>query len=174
MRIAIDIHLNVSGSYFRLDTFKDENITIKENVKDFRDVKKVFTSMSRTFTVPASKNNNIVLKHFYRNDIVGVDTRALIDAKLTLNNVDYKFGNVSVEDVKFKDNEPYSYSLRFYGNLTELNKNIGDDELTDLDLSSHNIQSPDFFDEFQKSTLSASQDRDVVFPLLSSFLSVVY
>lgn len=167
MRIAIDIHLNVSGSYFRLDTFKDENITIKENVKDFRDVKKVFTSMSRTFTVPASKNNNIVLKHFYRNDIVGVDTRALIDAKLTLNNVDYKFGNVSVEDVKFKDNEPYSYSLRFYGNLTELNKNIGDDELTDLDLSSHNIQSPDFFDEFQKSTLSASQDRDVVFPLLS-------
>ena len=164
MRNGLDIHLSVSGTYSKLDTFKEENITIKESVKDFRDLQKVFTAMSKTFTVPASKNNNQILKHFYRNDIVGVDTRALIDAKLTLNNVDYKIGNASVEDVKFKDNEPYSYTLRFYGNLTELNKNIGEDELTDLDLSAHDISSPTWLNEFRHLT---TPDVNVAFPLMS-------
>ncbi len=164
MRKGIDILINTSGSYEQLDTFKDENITIKESVKDFKDLKKVFTALSKTFTVPASKKNNKILKHFYRNDIVGVDARALIDAKLTLNGVDYRYGNVSVEEVKFKDNEPNSYTIRFYGNLTELNKNIGEDELTDLDLSAYDIVNPNWLNEFRHLT---APNKDLAFPLLS-------
>lgn len=164
MRKGLGISIKTSSSYEQLDTFKDENITIKEAVKDFADLKKVFTAMSKTFTVPASKKNNKILKHFYRNDIVGVDARALIDAKLTLGDVDYRYGNVSIEEVKFKDNEPNSYTIRFYGNLTELNKNIGEDELTDLDFSAHDISSPNWLDEFRQ---TVSTKKPVAFPLMS-------
>lgn len=164
MSKGLNILINTSGSYEQLDTFKDENITIKENVKDFRDIKKVLTSLSKSFTIPASKRNNRILGHYYRGDLFNVDSRALIDAKLTLNDADYKFGNVSLEDTKFKDNEPHSYTIRFYGNLTELNKKIGEDELTDLDTSAHNIQNPNFFNEFKDSTATK---KSVVFPVMS-------
>lgn len=164
MSRGLDILINTSGTYEKLDTFNEENITIKENVKDFKDLKKVFTSMSKTFTVPASKNNNKILNHFYRSDVVGVDTRALIDAKLTLGEADYKYGNISVEEVKFKDNEPHTYVIRFYGNLTELNKNIGEDELTDLDFSAHDIPSPNWLNEFRQTSLTR---KSVAFPLVS-------
>ena len=164
MRKGLGISIRTSGAYEKLDTFKDENITIKEAVKDFADLKKVFTAMSKTFTVPASKKNNKILKHFYRNDIVGVDTRALIDAKLTLGDVDYRYGNISVEEVKFKDNEPNSYTIRFYGNLTELSKNIGEDELTDLDLSAYDITNPFWLAQFRHVT---PPNKDLAFPLMS-------
>ena len=122
MKYPLDIHVLINGNYVKLDTFKDETLVIKEQVKDFKDVKKLFTSKSRSFTIPASRNNSKALKHFYRGDIYDVDVRALVDAKLTLNQVDYSYGNVSLESTKFKDNEPHSYTLRFYGQLTELNK----------------------------------------------------
>ena len=41
-----------------LDMFGDESISIKSVVKDLSDPKKLFTSKSRSFTVPASKKNN--------------------------------------------------------------------------------------------------------------------
>ncbi len=164
MRKGLGISIRTSGAYEKLDTFKDENVTIKEAVKDFADLKKVFTAMSKTFTVPASKKNNKILKHFYRNDIVGVDTRALIDAKLTLGDIDYRYGNISIEGVKFKDNEPNSYTIRFFGNLTELNKNMGEDELTDLDFSAHDIPNPNWLNEFRQ---TSSTRKSVAFPLMS-------
>lgn len=161
---GLNILISTSGTYEQLDTFKDENITIKENVKDFRDIKKVLTGLSRSFTIPASKRNNRILGHYYRGDLFNVDSRALIDAKLTLNDADYKFGNVSLEDTKFKDNEPYSYTIRFYGNLTELNKKIGEDELTDLDLSQYDISNPVWLNEFRQ---TSSTRKAVAFPLMS-------
>ncbi len=164
MNKGLNILLKTSETYEQLETFKDENITIKENVKDFRDIKKIFTAISKSFTVPASKRNNKILRHFYRNDVADIDTRALIDAKLTLNGADYKYGNVSVEDTKFRDNEPYAYTIRFYGNLTELNKSIGEDELTDLDFSSHDISSPNWLNEFRQTSLTR---KSVAFPLMS-------
>ena len=167
MSKGLNILINTSGTYEQLETFKDENITIKENVKDFRDIKKVLTSLSKSFTIPASKRNNRILGHYYRNDLFNVDSRALIDAKLTLNDADYKFGNVSLEDTKFKNNEPYSYTIRFYGNLTELNKKIGEDELTDLDFSAYDLQTPSFFNQFQASSSASALNRPLVFPLLS-------
>ena len=167
MSKGLNILINTSGTYEKLDTFKDENITIKENVKDFRDIKKVLTSLSKSFTIPASKRNNRILGHYYRGDLFNLDSRALIDAKLTLNDADYKFGNVSLEDTKFKDNEPYSYTIRFYGNLTELNKRIGEDELTDLDLSQHNIQNPNFYNEFHSTGAHSYLNKPLVFPLMS-------
>ena len=164
MSKGLNILINTSGTYEQLDTFKDENITIKENVKDFRDIKKVLTSLSKSFTIPASKRNNRILGHYYRGDLFNVDSRALIDAKLTLNDSDYKFGNISLEDTKFKNNEPYSYTIRFYGNLTEINKKIGEDELTDLDLSQYDISNPFWLNEFRQ--LSSTR-KAVAFPLMS-------
>jgi hypothetical protein len=55
----------------RVELFKDESINITQSIKDVRDVSKVFIEFTKRFTVPASKNNNKIFKHYYNFDIVG-------------------------------------------------------------------------------------------------------
>ena len=159
MKQPLEIYVNGT----RLDTFNDEGVTIKETIKDFRDAKKLFTGFSKTFNIPTSKTNNKVLEHAYRNDLTDVDPRLLMPAELKLNGVDYKVGNVSFEGTKFKDGKPYSYKLRFFGKLTELSKQIGSEMLTDLDLTEHDIDNPNFKTLFSSSSISDA----VKFPLIS-------
>lgn len=158
MKYPLEIYING----VEVDQFSDEGVTIKKSVKSFKDVKKLFTEFSKTFSIPTSKKNNKLFKHVYRVDTNAVDARVLIPAVLKLNGVDFKSGNVSVEGTQFKNGKPYAYKIRFYGKLTELNKLIGQDELTDLDFSSLDITSPNFSSLFSS---QASSDA-IKFPLI--------
>ena len=55
----------------RLDTFKDEDVNIKLNLQNVKDISKLFTDYTQNFQVPASKTNNSVFKHYYNADISG-------------------------------------------------------------------------------------------------------
>ena len=61
----VDIYI---GDY-RLDLFQDEEISINLNVQNIKDISKVFTDFTQSFTVPASGINNEVLKQYYRTDL---------------------------------------------------------------------------------------------------------
>jgi len=158
MKYPLEIYING----VEVDQFSDESVTIKKSVKSFKDVKKLFTDFSKSFSIPTSKKNNKLFKHVYRVDKKAVDARVLIPAVLKLNGVDFKSGNVSVEGTQFKDGKPYAYKIRFYGKLTELNKLIGQDELTDLDFSSLDITSPNFSSLFSSQVASDA----IKFPLI--------
>ena len=152
-----------------LDMFGDESISIKTMVKDLSDPKKLFTAFSRSFTVPASKKNNRIFKHYYNIDITnGLDSRELIPAKILMNNTTYKVGNISIESVRMNAGVAVHYKIKFVGKLSELARKIGQDKLTDLDWSDYNIADFDAFDEFDKgSSYGASTTWDLLFPLAS-------
>ena len=44
--------------YQRVDLFDDETISVTSKIQDIKDVSKVFTDFSQSFTLPASKTNN--------------------------------------------------------------------------------------------------------------------
>ena len=152
-----------------LDMFGDESISIKTMVKDLSDPKKLFTAFSRSFTVPASKKNNRIFRHYYNIDITnGLDSRELIPAKILMNNTTYKVGNISVESVRMNAGVAVHYKIKFVGKLSELARKIGQDKLTDLDWSAYNIADFNAFDEFDKgSSYGASTTWDLLFPLAS-------
>ena len=148
---------------YMLDMFKDETINIKQVVKDLQDPKKLFTDVSRSFTVPASKNNNKIFKHYYNIDIVGgLDSRELIPCRLLLNNTTYRVGNLSVESIQMSKGVPSNYKIRFIGKLSELSRRIGEDELSAINFNSIDINSYD-----SKAQFSQNVAKDVVFPLSS-------
>ena len=124
MKIPIQILLSVGDSLGQppiLDMFKDESISIKKIVKDLNDPKKLFTSLSRSFSIPASKKNNIIFKHYYNIDIInGLDSRELIPCKILINNVTQEVGNLSIEGVKMSNGKAMSYNVRYIGKLSEL------------------------------------------------------
>ena len=55
------VQLYIQGQ--RLDLFDDEDIVITSSIQNSKDISKIFTDFSQSFTVPASKSNNKIFKH---------------------------------------------------------------------------------------------------------------
>ena len=66
------------GSDVRMDMFKDESVSITQTIQDVRDIGSVFTDFTRTFSLPASKTNNKVFKHYYNSDIVSSSNKRFV------------------------------------------------------------------------------------------------
>jgi hypothetical protein len=131
-----EIQLYIDGT--KADLFKGDNITINENLKNLKDLSKVFTAFTYQFTLPASRTNNKIFKHYYNYNITdGFDARIRVDANIEISNLPYKKGRIALNSVELKNNKPYSYKVTFFGKTVVLKDLIGDDylhELSDLDL----------------------------------------
>ncbi len=118
----------------RLDLFSDETINVTQSIQNIRDISKIFTDFSRSFTVPASKTNNKIFKHYNNKNIVdGFDARKKVDALLEINNKPFKKGKVKLDGVNVKDGLTSSYKITFFGNTVNLKDLIGEDKLYSLD-----------------------------------------
>jgi hypothetical protein len=125
------IQLYIEGE--RMDMFADETVTLTDTIKNVKDISKIFTEFSRSFSLPASKTNNKVFKHYYNFHIQnGYDARIRVTARIELNHVVYKKGYVKLEGVSLKENKPHTYKVTFFGNTVSLKETFGDDKLADL------------------------------------------
>ena len=140
MRRNVEVFINNQ----RVDLFDFEDINIVDSVQDVRDIAKIFVPYSREFTVPASKNNNKIFKHYYNNDIVnGFDARFKISAVIKVNGMVYKNGRVTLLNSSLKNNRPVNYKLVFYSKTIDFKTLLSDDLLEDMDtsiLSKFNIE----------------------------------
>ena len=133
----VPIKIVVGDGLDVLDMFSDEGISIKSVVKDMNDPKKLFTDFSRSFTLPASKQNNKVFKHYYNTEIQNsVDSRELIPAKILMNNRVYKVGNIRIDGARVRGGLAIHYKVTFIGKLSELSRQIGKDKVNELDFTS--------------------------------------
>ena len=74
---------NDEGVFKRVDMFNDESVVLKSQIQDIKDVGKIFTDFSRLFTLPSSKENNKLFKHYYNESIEnGFDARNKKEALL--------------------------------------------------------------------------------------------
>tara|TARA_R110001632_G_scaffold56746_1_gene138872 strand:- start:289 stop:2418 length:2130 start_codon:yes stop_codon:yes gene_type:complete len=119
----------------RLDLFRDETIALTQTIQNVKDLDKVFTSFSKTFSVPASKNNNKIFKHYYNFNIVDYDARKKKAGRIELNTLPFKTGRIKLEGVDLKNNLAHTYRITFFGNTIELPDIIGDDKLGSLGFS---------------------------------------
>ena len=125
------LQLYIEGQ--RLDLFKDETVSLTETIQNVKDVAKIFTSFTKTFSLPASKTNNKIFKHYYNFDIInGFDARIKKDGKIELNFIPYKIGRIKLEGVKLKNNLAHTYKITFFGNTVELPDILGEDKLGSL------------------------------------------
>ncbi len=169
-----NLQLYIQGN--RVELGGDDSLILKRIVKDLADPKKLFSDFTRDFSVPASKSNNKLFKHYHRSDITnGVDSRSLLTAEIRLNHKSYKKGNVEIISVKLKNGRPESYKIVFYGELTNLAKKIGDDKISSLPLSTYNFQ---YSITEAKNRLAdgagATYGSDIVYPLTSSNKRILF
>jgi hypothetical protein len=117
----------------RVDTFKDESVSLTQTIQNVKDFKKIFTEFTQTFSLPASKKNNKIFKHYYNYHISnGFDARKKVKASLELNDIPFKEGKIALTGVDLKNNVPHTYKVTFYGNTVDLKDILGEAELSTL------------------------------------------
>ena len=127
------IQLYIQGQ--RMDLFADETISVTSSIQNSKDIGKIFTDFSQSFTIPASKNNNKVLKHYYNTTIAegsSIDARKKLDGLIEINHATFKKGKIRVDGVKMKDNLPEVYKITFFGSTVTLPELFGEDKLSDV------------------------------------------
>jgi len=130
------IKLLIGGQ--KLDLFKDENINLNSSIADVSDITKNTTDFTKSFTVPASDNNNNIFKHYYNANIDGsFDARIKQEGSIELDGIPFKVGKFRLNGVKIKNGIPDSYNINFWGNLVGLKDTLKNDELSSLDLSAY-------------------------------------
>jgi hypothetical protein len=165
------IQLYIEGQ--RVDMFKDESVSLTQSIQNVRDIAKVFTDFSKTFTLPASKTNNKIFKHYYNFSIEnGFDARTKKDAIIELNHLPFRDGKIKLEGVDLKNNVPYAYRITFFGSTVVLKDLLGEDTLASLDLSALNkVYSPSLI---QTSLQSDPSTNDVIVPLITHTRRLFY
>lgn len=121
------------SSKIRLDLFKDEGLKLNSVIQDIRDISKVFTEFTKSFTVPASKNNNKIFKHYDNFNITnGFDARVKKDAEIYVNGYIFKKGTIRLDSVEVKNSKAFSYKITFFGNTVNIKDLFGEDNLSDI------------------------------------------
>ena len=166
------LQLYIEGQ--RLDLFKDEIVSLTETIQNIKDVSKIFTSFTKTFSLPASKVNNKIFKHYYNFDIVGgFDARIKKDGRIELNTIPYKVGRIKLEGVELKNNVAHTYNITFFGNTVELPDVLGEDKLSSLFFSNSAYSIP-YTAANIKSYMGAIGDSKIIVPLITHTDRIYY
>ena len=129
----------------RVDLFKDESVSLTQTIKNVKDLAKVFTEFTQTFSVPASSVNNKIFQHYYNFDISGgFDARIKANARLELNDLPFKDGKIALQGVDLKNNLAHTYRITFFGNTVNLKDTLGDAQLSSLSFSDYYDRLYDF------------------------------
>jgi hypothetical protein len=166
------IQLYIEGQ--RVDMFKDESVSITQSIQNVKDIAKVFTEFTKTFTLPASKTNNKIFKHYYNFDITGgFDARTKKDATLELNYLPFKKGKIKLEGVDLQNRRPKSYRITFFGNTVTLKDLLGEDKLsalTELNTLNESFSTSEIRSALQRNPAS----NDVVVPIITHTKRLYY
>jgi len=153
----------------KLDLFEDENISLTSSIQNSKDIGKIFTDFTQSFSVPASATNNKIFKHYYKPDIASgydFDARVKADAIMELNHATFRIGKLRLDGVQLKQGQPSSYKVTFFGSTVTLTDLLGEDRLSDigeLDAYDHPYDAEQARLGFTGSLMSGN----IVYPLIS-------
>lgn len=121
---------------WRVDQSDDEGVNVVSSVLDISDITVNKADFTKSFTVPATKRNNILFRHWYDANLDNsFDARVKVDGRISIDGIPFKIGKFRLTKVGVKKNNPAYYTISFFGNLANLKTTVGKDELTSLDLS---------------------------------------
>lgn len=162
------LQLYIKGQ--RVDLFKDESVSLTQTIKNVKDLKKVFTEFTQTFSVPASSVNNKIFEHYYNFNISGgFDARKKQTARIELNDLPFKDGKIALQGVELKNNLAHTYKITFFGNTVDLKDILGDNQLASLPLNQNQI-----YDYTDVTSRMRVVSNDILVPLITHTNRLIY
>jgi len=141
---TVQIYIYVDGVINRIELFKDEKISVTSSIQNFNDLGKLFTDYSQSFTIPASKHNNAIFKHWYESAVGETDLDAPQNVDGAFDHRIKYYGYIEIDTIPFRDGKftmqqankkngyIESYTINFVGNLVQLKDKFKEDKLNSL------------------------------------------
>lgn len=165
--VGLYIKDTVSLEFNRIELFNDEKISVNSSIQNVNDISKTFTDYSQTFTIPASKQNNKIFKHWYENSLDNsFSTLIKADAYIELDTIPFRSGKIQLESCNVKDGKPQDYSITFIGALGSLKDKFAGLMLKDLNSTFYDFEYSATVVKDKVTTTTAS--GNIMFPLISS------
>ena len=151
----------------KIDLFDDEKISVTSSIQNINDISKVFTDYSQSFTIPASKNNNKIFRHWYENALDnGFNQLIRYNGFIEIDSRVFRVGRWQLESATIKQNKIENYKITFYGNLLSLTDKFGEDKLSDIqELNDYTIE---YSGPNVGALIESTGDDNLMFPLISS------
>jgi hypothetical protein len=158
----------------RIELFNDEKISITSSIQNFNDIGKLFTDYSQTFTVPASKHNNTIFKHWYESAVGLTSDEDPLDVDFAFDHRIKYYGYIEIDSIPFRDgkflmqkankknNFIESYTINFVGNLVQLKDKFKEDKLNVIE----GYESLNF--EYNFTNVIDGAYPNIKFPLIAS------
>ena len=167
--ITVGIYIQDSETldYNLVDLFDDEKISVNSSIQNINDISKTYTDFSQTFTVPASKQNNKIFRHWYENsNDNGFSTLVKADAYIEIDTIPFRSGKIQLESASVKDGQPQDYSITFIGALGSLKDKFNGLYLKDLTDTTYDF----LYDAtvVKNKIVTTATSSDIMFPLISS------
>ena len=167
--IVVGIYIkNLSTLEFdRVELFNDEKISVTSSIQNVNNIGATYSDFSQTFTVPATKNNNKIFKHWYENSLdTQFSTLVKADAYIELDTIPFRSGKIQLESCDIKNGEPQSYSITFIGNLGSLKDKFAGLLLKDLDTTAYDDTYAG--SQVRARVVDTDISLDIMYPLISS------
>lgn len=173
--IYVDDALGVPVAH-RIELFNDEKISVTSSIQNFNDIGKLFTDYSQSFTIPASKHNNAIFRHWYEssvgdtNDINPQNVDNAFDHRIKyygfieINTIQFRDGKFTMQKANKKNGFIESYSINFVGNLVQLKDKFKEDKLNQLE----GLDELNFEYNFTNVITVTFAQADLKFPLIGS------
>ena len=157
----------------RVDLFKDESVSLTQTIKNVKDIAKIFTEFTQTFSVPASSVNNKIFKHYYNSNIQdGFDARTKQKATIEINDLPFREGKISLQGVELKNNLAHTYKITFFGNAVNFKDIISDDQLSSLSFS--DFFNKDYSFDDVKFYMTTGTTPQMIVPLITHTNRLIY
>lgn len=165
--VSIYIQDTTTSEYNRVDLFSDEKISVTSSIQNINDIAKTYTDFSQTFTVPASKQNNKIFKHWYDNsNDFPFSTLVKANAYIEIDTIPFRKGKIQLESANVVDGQAQDYSITFIGILGNLKDTFAGKYLKDLTSTVYDFNYSAL--DVKNRVLIYPTSQDVMFPLISS------
>ena len=165
--VGIYIQDSETLEYNRVDLFDDEKISVTSSIQNINDIAKTYTDFSNTYTVPATKQNNKIFKHWYDNsNDFPFSTLVKSNAYIEIDTIPFRKGKIQLESANIVNGQAQDYSITFIGILGNLKDIFTGKFLKDLTY--------DFYDfNYTGNNVIARvvdnvPSQNIMFPLISS------
>ena len=117
----------------RVEMFADESVQLTQTIQNVKDIGSIFTDFSKSFSVPASKSNNLLFKHYYNFEIdanYSFNANDIASARIELNHRTFRKGFIALDGVGLKNNKAHTYKITFFGETIDLKNKLKETKLS--------------------------------------------
>ena len=157
MRLILRVWDSADVQHY-LDLYTDDPVSLTKQFTDIQDVNSPKGSFSQSFRVPATGTNAVVFDNFQDVNSQGdFNSKRKLKAEIESDTLPIIRGYIQFKACYIESNFP-EYEIVFFGEASNLFKEIGDSKLTDLDLSAfnHDLDYSNVVDSWAGSLLSGS------------------